>query len=76
LQVSACLRGTHAVLLADNSYGILLRCFLKDEVGQQSRGGIQVHDPVGIDNQRPMPVRVKPEVNPAFFILTFNAVME
>ena len=74
-QVCTRLRGADVVFLPDQAHGLPFGGLLQEKVRHQGGRWVKVQDPVGIDDQRAVAVRVKPEVDAGFFIRAFSAVV-
>ena len=59
-QVCACLRRADVIFLPDQAHGLPFGGLLQEKVRHQCGSWVKVQDPVGIDDQRAMAVRVKP----------------
>jgi len=70
-QVRACPRRADVIFLPDQAHGLPFGGLLQEQVRHQGGSWVKVQDPVGIDDQRPVPVRVKPQVDAAFLIRPF-----
>ena len=67
-QVLARLGGSHVIFFTDLAHSLPLGGLLQGEVGHQRGGGVKVQDAVGINDQRPVPVGVEPQVDAALLL--------
>ena len=66
-----------AELLLDGFHSLIFVDIFQDQVGHQRRGWIQVHDAVGVDDQRAVAVRVEAQMDAALLtVVCVEVVME
>ena len=63
------LHGADMIFLPDQAHGLPLGGLFQDEVCHQSGSRVKVQDAVGIDDQRAVTIRVKPEVDAGFLAI-------
>ena len=59
----------------DQAHGLLVGCPFQDEISHQGRGRVEVQDPVGVDDQRAVTVRVEAQMDAALLVLVFPAIV-
>ncbi len=74
-KIRACLVPADVILLPDQAHGFVFRSPFQDGIGHQGRGRVEVQDTIGIDDQSAVAVRVEPQMDAAFLIRIFPAVM-
>jgi len=74
-QVRTRLGRADMIFTPDQAHGLPFGGLFQEEVCHQRGSGVKVHDPVGIDDQRAVTIRVKPQVDAGFFARTLAAVV-